>query len=113
METENSNTEIQKTNASSNSNDLLMKVFCYVSILWIVPYLTIKGEKRSEILIHLRQGWIVMLLSILANIFSGMISWIFWVFSLIFCILGIKNVTSNKNEPLPIIGDLLEKIPIK
>lgn len=102
--------ETPNTTNSANDNKL-MKVLCYFGILWLIPYLAVKGEERdSSMILHLRQGFGCMLIGILYYCFkfvafAGIILSLLWG---ILSLIGIIYVVTGKNQKLPIVGDMFD-----
>ncbi len=97
----------EETTNNGSSNITLMKVLGYLSILWIIPYFTVKGADRDEGMVtHLRQGFGAMLVSVILyiiwNIF--LVSTIVLIVWIAMSVIGILNVVSGNNKELPIVG---------
>lgn len=108
--------ETQKTSSGSN---LGMKVLAYVSLLWIIPYLLVKGEERDAAMVtHLKQGLGCMIVGLIGWLVGhlpllGFIGWVIEVVGLVLSIIGIINVFKGKAEQLPIVGGTFDSLPVK
>ena len=88
---------------------------CYLwGILFFLPLILYKGDRAATR--HANEGLLLLLLSVIGNIVFGVLSIFGWFFGLIaglyslvlliFGIIGIVYVVTDKNEPLPIIGSI-------
>ena len=107
--------ETTTTNNSGNNNTL-MKVLCYFSYLWLIPFFVVKGEDRNEGMItHLRQGFGTMVLCLIANILQhtgvaimGIVALVLMLLCCILGLIGVINAVTGKNKVLPIFGGLFQ-----
>ena len=103
--------------ASADSNDAqqnkTMAIIAY--ILFFIPLLTGDHRKSPFVKFHTNQGTVLFLISMAAQIVSGILVFIvigcflwplFSLVSLILCILGIINAANGEMKPLPIIGNM-------
>lgn len=90
-----------------------------LSYLWVLVLVPLLIEKKDEFVkFHSRQG----LLLFIAELITGLISWfpiIGWLIGflaallwLVLSILGIINVVTGQKKPLPMIGQLADKLKI-
>lgn len=108
--------------AQTGSNDTLMGVLAYLSLLVLIPICT-QGNS-SFVRYHANQGLVLLIfevaygivVTILGTIFFT-ISWqlaltmstVFYIVSLAFLVLsviGIVNVVGGREKPLPVIGSI-------
>ena len=83
-----------------------------------VPLVAVKSEDRDDFLkTHLRQGIGLILVEIVFNIIRGALSGIAATIAgilvlvlFVLAIIGIINAVKAKNEKLPLLGDLFDKI---
>jgi uncharacterized membrane protein len=97
----------EETTNNGSSNITLMKVLGYLSILWIIPFFSVKGADRDEGMVtHLRQGFGAMLVSVIYYIIKDipLVSTIVFITWIAMVIIGIINVVSGNNKELPIVG---------
>lgn len=99
-------------------NSLLMGILAYLGILVIIPYLMAKDQPFVRY--HIKQGIVLCGLWLLVYIVGTTILpyglyQILQLFNLAIvalAIFGIVHVVQKKEEPLPIIGHLADKISI-
>jgi len=94
----------------------IVAILSYIGILFLVPLLAYKDDASCQY--HAKQGLVLFI----AEIATGLIAWIpilGWFIGLVaiivwmvLSIIGIVNVVSNKQVPLPIIGSLASKISV-
>lgn len=94
--------------SSQESSDTLMKILCYLGILCLIPYLTVKNNEFIRF--HAKQGmtllvaqviaWAISVVPVLGWVVGPMISLLLFVLA----IMGIINVVNGKKVELPIIG---------
>jgi uncharacterized membrane protein len=96
--------------AAQPSNETLMGVLAYLSILVIIPLLTAKNDPFVKF--HIKQGLVLLIIEVIAWFLSGLL-WQFWeIFQLInlcvviLSIIGIVNVVNHKQTELPLVGSL-------
>jgi len=91
----------------------LAAVLSYIGILFLVPLLACKDSAFAQF--HAKQG-LVLFIAEIATMFIawipilgwivGFVCWIIW---LVLSLIGIINVLSGKQKPLPIIGKFAKK----
>ncbi len=101
-------------NISPDTTKKLIYALCYLwGILFFLPLILYKNDAAATR--HANEGLVLLLLSVIGNAVFGILSSLFgWLFGmlaglyslalLIFGIIGIVYVVTDKNEPLPIIG---------
>jgi uncharacterized membrane protein len=97
----------EETTNNSGSNATLIRALSYATILWLVPYFTVKGADRDEGMVtHLRQGFGAMLVSVILYIIWNipLVSTIVLIVWIAMSVIGILNVVSGNNKELPIVG---------
>lgn len=91
-------------------------ILSYISILVLIPLLIEKEDKFVRF--HVRQGLVLLICEAITWLitwfpvigwFIGSFAVIIWI---ILSILGIINVLTGKESPLPIIGKYAEKFKI-
>ncbi|MBO4371796.1 MAG: hypothetical protein J5826_02580 [Bacteroidales bacterium] len=95
-----------------------MGLLSYLGILVVVPLLAVKAEDRDDFLkTHIRQGLGLFIFELIFNVLrsalSGIAATIAGILALvlfILAIIGIVNAVKAKNEKLPLLGDLFDKI---
>jgi len=90
-----------------------MAVFAYLWVLILIPFLT-DAKNDPFVKFHLRQGlaliifdvvaWFIVMLIGWFPIIGWLITWILWLASLVFVIIGIVNVVNGNEKELPLIG---------
>jgi len=95
---------------NTGNNNTLMKVLCYFSYLWLIPFFIVKGEERNEGMItHLKQGFGTMVLCIIGNIFTHILPVVGYI-ALACCgilgLIGLINAIMGKDKELPILGPI-------
>jgi len=97
-----------------------MAVLCYFGILVLIPLLT-EAKNDPFVKYHIKQGLVLLIAYVIGYLFwflwvipivGGVIDAIVWIFLLVCFIMGIVNATGGKEAPLPLIGQLGEKINI-
>lgn len=82
-------------------------VLSYLGVLVIIPLIVKKDSKFTQF--HVKQGLVLLVGWILSWLpFGPIIGLVAFVFS----IIGIINVLSGETKPLPIVGELAEKIKL-
>ncbi len=102
----------EETTSNTGNNNTLMKVLCYFSYLWLIPFFVVKDEARNEGMItHLRQGFGTLVLCLIGNIFLNIVSIVGYI-GMIFCgilgLIGIINAVTGKDKELPILGGFFQ-----
>lgn len=87
----------------------LISVLSYVGVGCFLPWIFAKDDERAKF--HGKQGIVLLILSVIIDILSGMnsLAFILSIFRLYLMYIGIKNVFCNKMEYLPYIGRFAEK----
>jgi len=80
----------------------------YLGILCLVPLLAKKDSKFAQF--HAKQGLILAIGEFF--IWIPFVGWILGIFILILWIIGLINVFSGKMKPLPLVGEMADKINI-
>ena len=91
----------------SVSNDKVLGILAYLSILVLIPILS--GNKSSFVKFHTNQGLVLFIVWIVGRIvltFVGlwMLQGLFSLIILALSILGIVNVANGMTKELPVIG---------
>lgn len=102
------------TSEEMKRSEKTMSAICYIPVLFLIPFFVIKNRSKS-LNFHINQGIILTILFILGFfIISTVIPYIsdeaknIWkLIILIFAIIGIMNVSKEKDKPLPFIGKLM------
>ncbi len=86
------------------ADNKLMGILCYLSILWLVPYLTTKDSPFVRF--HLNQGLLVLIVGIAGAVLQCLrvVGWVLSVAAFALAIIGIVNVVNGKVQELPLIG---------
>ena len=87
-------------------------------ILFFVPLLT-DAKKDTFVRYHVRQGFLVFLCGVVVWALSTILTWRFYALTnllglavLVLAIVGIVNAANGQEKPLPLIGQLADKIKI-
>ncbi len=104
----------QKKPEAAQSKINAMALISYIGVLSLIPYFTKDTDEFAKF--HAKQGFVLFLLEVasyvvmvvipLFGFIVGEILGLVWV---VLSVLGILNVTKNKKEKLPIIGDLTNR----
>lgn len=94
----------------------LIAIFSYLGILFLIPLLVSKDKPFVQF--HAKQGLVLFI----AEVATAVIAWIpilgwiagfiLWIIWFVFSIMGIVNVVTGKQAPLPIIGKFAGKFKI-
>ena len=86
------------------ADNKLMGILCYLSILWLIPYLTTKDSPFVRF--HLNQGLLVLIIGIVGAVLQCLpvVGWVVSVAAFALAIIGIVNVVNGKVQELPLIG---------
>lgn len=94
-------------------------ILSYLGILWLIAYLAGKGKRNDISSYHLKQGFGLILVSIIFNIATGIIGFVspsiaglvgyIGILFLILMVLGIIHAINDVKKPLPVIGKSFEK----
>ena len=104
--------------ATEKSDDVGKKIIfalCYLwGILFFLPLVLYKDDKAGRM--HANQGLVLLIVAVAANVIGGILCLIpivgaivialINVALLVYAILGIVNVVTDKTTPLPIIGSI-------
>lgn len=99
--------------SKGQSSNTLMAVLCYFGILVLIPLLT-DAKNDPFVKFHIKQGLVLLI----AYVICGFIFWIpviGWLLGLVLFVLfiiGVINAATGKQSPLPIIGQMADKIKI-
>lgn len=116
-ENEEKQTEQEEKIEINKDSDVTRKILFYLCYLWgilfFIPLILYKDDVAK---MRANDGLILLLLSIIGNVVFGILTsvsiifgWIAGAYSLallLFGIVGIVYVVTDKNEPLPIIGKI-------
>lgn len=81
-------------------------VLSYLGILFLIPLLAKKDSKFAQF--HAKQGLVIAIGELFA--WFPVFGWVLGIILFVFSIMGIINVLCGREEKLPVIGDLAEKI---
>lgn len=97
----------------SQSSNTLMAVLCYFGILVLIPFLT-DAKNDPFVKFHIKQGLVLLIAYVIVGfiVWVPVVGWILGVILFILFLMGVINAASGKQKPLPIIGQLAEKINI-
>jgi uncharacterized membrane protein len=105
--------EKSEQNQNKGSNGL-MAFLAY--ILFFIPLLT-DSKNDPFVRYHVRQGLGFFILAVIVGVINSIIPFYFWFVRLVLSlgllvlfIIGIKNALEGKKEPLPLIGEISDKI---
>jgi len=100
-----------ETNANDAEQNKMMAILAY--IIFFIPLLTGDHKKSPFVKYHTNQGTVLFLFSLGASIVSSVLTVVvigcflmplFFLGSLVLCIMGIMNAANGKMKPLPLIG---------
>ncbi|MBN2852898.1 MAG: hypothetical protein JXQ23_09220 [Clostridia bacterium] len=93
--------------ATSESDQKLMGVLCYLWILWLIPLLT-EHKNDPYIKFHINQGIVLSIVSVIVGILSWIpvIGWLLGIGVFVLTVLGIINAVQLQEKPLPLIGGI-------
>ncbi|MBU1166795.1 DUF4870 domain-containing protein [Patescibacteria group bacterium] len=114
--------EIKKADSKDLEDSQPLTYLSYVGLLFLVPLLAKRESKFAQF--HAKQGmtlYIGLFVILFAVAFVAWIPFIGWmvmmlvypaaiIFTLVCMILGLINVSRGEMKPLPVVGDLAEKI---
>ncbi len=113
---ENKQENQSNTPALSPQKNTGMAVVAY--ILFFIPLLT-EAKKDPFVKYHVKQGLLLFISSVAANIFGGISPWfLWWIDNLLYLalfvlmIIGIMNAIKGEEKPLPIIGKFGEQFKL-
>ncbi|MBQ5953474.1 MAG: zinc ribbon domain-containing protein [Lachnospiraceae bacterium] len=86
------------------SENKLMGILCYLSILWLIPFFAAKDSPFVRF--HLNQGLLVLIVGIASSIlhFIPVVGWVVSVAAFALAVIGIVYVCQGKVQELPLIG---------
>ena len=99
-----------------SQQDNLIAILSYFGLLFLVPMLVVKDDPFVQF--HAKQGLVLFIFEAATAIFAAVpiIGWvgapILYIFWIVLSIIGITNVVKNRQEQLPIIGQLADKFKI-
>ena len=99
--------------SSSGQKNIGMGVLCYLGILVLIPFLT-DAKNEPFVKFHIKQGLVLLIAEVIVGVISWIpfVGWILGLFVFVLWIIGIVNVASGKETPLPVIGQLGEGFKI-
>ncbi len=98
-----------KLNLRKVNSMTILAILSYLYILVIIPI--IFGSKKPFIQYHTRQGMALLIVWVLFafSFYLPVAPWIFALFIVVCIIVGIINVVTGHERPLPLIGKLAIK----
>lgn len=99
--------------APQKGGDNLIAILSYLGILFLIPLLVSKDNRFVQF--HAKQGLVLFIVEIIIALIAWIpiIGWIgapiLWIICLVLSIIGIVNVVTGKQNPLPIIGKFAGK----
>lgn len=102
----------------ASNNRTLMGILSYLGILVLIPFLFEKND--AFVRFHTRQGLTLFIIGIIVYVvaytpFSLILFPVVILLKIalfIFCVIGIVHVIQEKEVPLPLIGNLAQKLNI-
>lgn len=90
----------------------LIALLSYLSIFFLVPLNRYKSDEFIHY--HAKQGVILFVLAMVLTFtfWLPILAWVCWLAFLVIWVTGIINVLSGKQEPVPIVGLIGERIPL-
>jgi uncharacterized membrane protein len=98
-----------KFNLRKVNSTTILAILSYLYILVLIPI--IFGSKKPFIQYHTRQGMALLVLWVLFSFsfFLPLLPWIIGLFIIVCIVVGIINVVTGHERPLPLIGKLAIK----
>ena len=117
----------QSSQLISQNDDKLMAILSYLGFLWLIPLCTGAYKNSEFVKFHFNQGAVIILIAIGWGIISSILRGIFIVSFFWFPVMSVLvnlvisvvslglvalvviciiNVTKDKMDPLPVIGDI-------
>jgi uncharacterized membrane protein len=95
------------------SSNTLMAVLCYFGILVLIPLVT-DAKNDPFVKFHIKQGLALLIVYVICFIFLmiPVIGWLLGIFLFVLFIMGVINAATGKQNSLPVIGQLADKIKI-
>jgi uncharacterized membrane protein len=99
--------------SKDQSTNTLMAVLCYFGILVIIPLLT-DAKNDPFVKFHIKQGLVLLIAYVICGFvfWIPVIGWLLGVVLFVLFIMGIINAAGGKQNPLPILGQMADKIKI-
>lgn len=94
----------------------LVPILNYLGILVVVSLLIRWNDEFNQF--HARQGLMLFVVEMITIVLSALpfigqlIGFICWPLWLVLSVIGINNVVNNKKVPLPILGELIDRIQV-
>ncbi|RRO26132.1 hypothetical protein [Flavobacteriaceae bacterium 14752] len=101
---------------SQNPNGKSAAIVAYFTIIGSIIAIFMNSEKRYEFArFHIRQAFgIHFIFIVFAPLASGFNNWMItfslYIFYIVLWFFGFFNAISNKTQPIPILGNLFQKI---
>ncbi len=97
------------SNMPQVSNDKLMGILSYISVLVLIPILT--KPSSDFVRFHANQGLVLLIIELASIVVSlipiiGLISVLINIGTLVLSVIGILNVCNDQMKPLPVIGGI-------
>jgi len=99
--------------SKDQGSNTLMAVLCYFGILVLIPLLT-DAKNDPFVKFHIKQGLVLLIAYVIGGfvMWIPIIGWLLGIVLFIFFLMGVINAASGKQTPLPIIGQLADKLNI-
>jgi len=90
----------------------LIALLSYFSILFLFPLNFYRKDEYIQY--HAKQGAVLFILAIALTFtfWIPILAWICWLAYLVIWATGVINALSGKQEPLPIVGLIGERVPL-
>jgi len=112
------------TPPASTDNGKMAAIVSYITVFgWLISYFAMyKAKKTALSTYHLRQslllhlitfviwGALSMIGAILAASVMSFLGYVFYIVALIYIVLGILIANSNKQRPLPFLGESAQRM---
>lgn len=90
-----------------------MAVLCYFGILVLIPLVT-DSKNDPFVKFHIKQGLALLIVYVICAfvLWIPVIGWLLGIFLFVLFIMGVINAATGKQNSLPVIGQLADKIKI-
>lgn len=101
---------------TSQQDSNLIAILSYFGLLFLIPMLVVKDDPFVQF--HAKQGLVLFIFEVATVVFAAIpiLGWIgapiLYIFWIVLSIIGIINVVKNKQEKLPLIGQLADRFKI-
>ncbi len=101
---------VSRNQSNEKGRGRVLGALSYLSVLWILPFIFCRDDYAARY--HARQGLTLFIFGVICDA-VGSLTGFGWILSLfrLYCIYkGMSNALNDRTEPLPLIGEIGDKL---